>query len=139
MECFILFNSSLKSNTMTTEQLRKEITVYSYGIYDKGIYIGYTRKGDTKHLTLDPEECARQLSAIGSIESWTKDENGLQLRWEEFIDRTVTWGWNVFHLTFKLSQWEALTLAIRYESEKELQNDANLLEMDKIIEALKNS
>lgn len=124
---------------MTTEQLRKEITVYSYGIYDKGIYIGYTRKGDTKHLTLDPEECARQLSAIGSIESWSNGELGLQLRWEEVINRSVTWGWNVFYLSFKLSQWEALTLAIRHEYEKELEKDANLLELDTAIEALKNS
>lgn len=124
---------------MTTEQLRKEITVRNWYISADGIYIEYWRHTTISELQLNPEESAYQLSAIGSIESWTKDENGLQLRWEEFIDRTVTWGWNVFHLTFKLSQWEALTLAIRYESEKELQNDANLLEMDKIIEALKNS
>lgn len=124
---------------MTTEQLRKEITVSSYRLHDEGIYIGYSRKNDTKHLTLNPEECAFQLSAIGSIESWSNGELGLQLQWEDVLNRSVTWSWNVFCLSFKLSQWEALTLAIRHEAEKELEKDSNLLEMDKAIEALKNS
>lgn len=118
---------------MTTEQLRKEIKVVSYGIFDTGIYIGYTCKGGTKHIALDPEESARQLSAIGSIDSYRTDivfsinMDGLDFNWTTFL------------INFKLSQWEALTLAIRYEAEKELENDANLLEMDKAIEALKNS
>lgn len=130
---------------MTTEQLRKEIEVANWHINYAGISITYYRTYSNKtnpipiDIKLNPEECARQLSAIGSIDSWTKDGNGLQLRWEEEINRPATWEWKVFCLAFKLSQWEALTLAIRYEAEKELENDANLLGMDKAIEALKNS
>lgn len=121
---------------MTTEQLRKEITVNYYHITNAGIYVVYfyALKNEIRYLHLNPEECARQLSAIGSIDSWES---------QPFRIFSSEWGddpqdWITFAKTFKLSQWEALTLAIRHEYEKELEKDANLLEIDTAIEALKN-
>jgi hypothetical protein len=122
---------------MTTEQLRKQIHVLEYNLTDKGIEIKYVRYTDAdelgtkKTLWLNSEETARQLSIIGSIDSWEAEDfrlyyNGYPYHWE------------VFYQEFNLSQWEALTLAIRHEMGIELEKDSNLLEMDKAIDTLKN-
>ena len=101
---------------MTTEQLRKEIEVANWHINYAGISITYYRTYENKtnqiaiDIKLDPEECARQLSAIGSIDSWEADPFWI---WCE----CTPYRWDVFVHHFKLSQWEALTLAIRHESE----------------------
>jgi hypothetical protein len=122
---------------MTTEQLRKQIHVLEYNLNDKGIKIEYVRYTDVdelgtkKTLWLTPEGSARQLSAIGSIDSYKED--AFHLFW-----KGNHYSWEMFVPEFTLSQWEALTLTIRHEMGKEIEKDSNLLEMDKTIEALKN-
>jgi hypothetical protein len=118
---------------MTTEQLRKEITVTHWSINNSGISIKYFKKTDTQNdyyeLEINPEECAHQLSAIGSIDSWEADtfllnyENS-QLHWAAFVH------------TFKLSQWEALTLVIRHELEKETEKEINQGDIGKAIDSI---
>jgi hypothetical protein len=126
---------------MTTEQLRKQIHVLEYNLNDKGIKIEYVRYtdgdelGTKKMLLLNSKETARQLSIIGSIDSWEA---------QPFRIFSSDWGddpqdWITFSNTFTFCQWEALTLAIRHEMGKEIEKDSNLLEMDRTIEALKNS
>lgn len=116
---------------MTTEQLRKEISVSDYLLYDRGIIITYFRNG-TEHLYLNPEQTAIHLQAIGSIHSWVSDPFYIYTEEDKKIN------WIAFYKNFVLSQWEALTLVIRHEMGKELEKDTKLLEMDKAIEALKN-
>ncbi|SRR6266540_935543 len=122
---------------MTTEQLRKQIHVLDYCINEEGIEIKYIRYADgdelgtKKTVWLNPEETARQLSIIGSIDSWESDIFLLNYENKQFP-------WLPFVNTFELSQWEALTLAIRHEMAIEVEKDDNLLEMDKAIEALRN-
>jgi hypothetical protein len=134
----LLSYSPLNLLTMTTEQLRKQIHVLEYNLNDKGIKIEYVRYTDTdelgtkKTLFLNSEETARQLSIIGSIDSWS-DEIVFSINMDGY-----DMNWVTFLLNFELSQYEALTLAIRHEMEIELKKDSNLLEMDKTIEALKN-
>lgn len=118
---------------MTTEQLRKEITVTSWNIHSSGISVHYFRSDGKRSkdylLILNPEECARQLSAISSIDSWEADtfllnyENS-QLHWAAFVN------------TFKLSQWEALTLAIRHELEKETEKEIDNGDIGKAIDSI---
>jgi hypothetical protein len=126
-----------KSIVMTTEQLRKEITVSHWNINIEGISIRYYKnsESDPIWLKLTPEESARELCAIGSIDEVSEGGifNNLMLR-----EGTVSRNWNGFIKEFKLCQWEALTLAIRHEMNLETEKDVNLLEMDKAIEALKN-
>jgi len=117
---------------MTTEQLRKEISVYNFGLSKIGIYVGYAQNGVTKTLTFTPEETAIQLQAIGSIHSWVAEPFYI------YIEEDKKVNWTAFYKNFVFSQWEALTLVIRHELGKELEKDTNLLEMDKAIEALKN-
>lgn len=123
---------------MTTEQLRKQIHVLEYDLSEEGIKISYVRYTDalelgTKYvLLIKPKKAARRLSDIGSIDSYKED--AFHLFW-----KGNHYSWEMFVHEFTLSQWEALTLVIRYEYEKELKNDVNLLEMDKTIEALRNS
>jgi len=119
---------------MTTEQLRKEIIVCHWALHAKGISIRYYKysESDPIWLELIPEEAAIQLQAIGSIHSWVAEP--FYIYTEE--DKKVNW--TAFYNNFIFSQWEALTLVIRHEMEKELEKDATLLEMDKAIEALKN-
>jgi hypothetical protein len=88
------------------------------------------------HLILSPEETVKELLCIGSIEAFDLGER-IKVRWKEFREQAVTWGWPVFILSFHLSQWEALSIAIRHEAEKELANDINMLEMDSALNALK--
>lgn len=116
---------------MTIEQLRKQISVTHWEIDQRGMRIDYMYNDTRVCLLVPPKECAIKLSTIGSIDSWEAEvfllnyENQ-QLHWLAFVN------------TFKLSQWEALTLVIRHEYEKELEKDTNLLEMDSTIKALKN-
>jgi hypothetical protein len=124
---------------MTTEALRKVIKVTYWMIGEKGLSISYVREDhnpQSLHLILDPEETVKELLCIGSIEAFDLGEK-IQVRWEEFPNKFVTWGWPVFILGFKLCQWEALSIVIRHEEEKELANDMNMLELDAAIDALK--
>lgn len=120
---------------MTTEQLRKEIEVANWHINYAGISITYYRtyENNTKPIPIDikltPEECAIQLSAIGSIDSWEADtfllnyENS-KLHWAAFVN------------AFKLSQWEAFTLALRHEQEKEIENEIDNGDIGKAIDRI---
>jgi hypothetical protein len=73
-----------------------------------------------KTLVLSPEESARELSAISSIDSWYADPN-ITLHYDD-----TDYTWEGFIKYFNICQWEALTLAIRYEmkleTEKEIEN-----------------
>jgi hypothetical protein len=126
---------------MTTEQLIKQIHVLEYNLNDKGIKIEYVRYTDAdelgtkKTLWLNAEESARQLSAIGSIDSW---EAQPFIIYTETINDSAPLDWIMFSSFFVFSQYEALTLAIRHEMEKEIEKDSNLIEMNKTIEALKH-
>jgi hypothetical protein len=125
---------------MTTEQLRKEITVSHWNINIEGISIRYYKnsESDPIWLKLTPEESARELEAIGSIDSF--ELHGAKSIFGSLMINhgNTSQNWNSFIKEFKLCQWEALTLAIRHEMNLETEKDVNLLEMDKAIEALKN-
>jgi hypothetical protein len=110
---------------MTTEQLRKEIEVINWEISEKGIYIGYRRNEITGYyLLLNPEETACELCAIGSID----DDLNLILSCDTF--------WVDFVKEFKLCQWEALTLVIRHEANREVDKEVDQSDIGKAVNNL---
>ncbi len=126
---------------MTNDKLRKQIHVVEYNLTKEGIEIKYIRftdgdeLGTKKTIWLNPEETARQLSIICSIDSWESQPFQIYI---DNVNDTFPVDWITFSAKFILSQWEALTLAIRHEMSIEIEKDSNLLEMDKAIEALRN-
>lgn len=121
---------------MTTDQLRKEIIVSHWTLHSAGITIGYyiNTKHDPQWLKLNPEECARQLSAISSIDSW--ESHGSMFSGLLLNIGTQSMNWNAFVNEFKLSQWEALTLAIRHEYELSIEQDSNMMNITNAVNKL---
>lgn len=122
---------------MTTDQLRKSITVKAWMIDTDRIDISYDYidTNSKKHeltIFLPANRAAHFLSSYGDIDVVSNDP--LTIVWDdkEYI-------WEQFALKYKLSQYEALRIAIAYEYEKHLESDVNLLEMDAAIAAIKNS
>ena len=120
---------------MTTEQLRKEIEVGNWHINYAGLSITYYRSYENKtnpipiDITLNPEECAKQLSDIGSIDSWEADPFWI---WSD----STPYRWEVFIHHYKLSQWEALTIAIRHELEKETEKEIRNGDIGKALDSI---
>jgi hypothetical protein len=109
---------------MTTEQIRKNIHVAGYGLYDLGLKVSYTwystrnEKGEERTLILVRPEALEELNAMGEVN--TND-------WEWIADN------------YNLSQWDALNLVIRHEYRQSVKSDTSMLEIDKALEELKNS
>lgn len=120
---------------MTTEALRKVIKVTYWMIGEKGLSISYERSDlipVARHLILPPVDVLRELSVVGSI-----DKIGAM----DMTIACINGIWNTYQemiLVYKMCQWEALSIVIRHEEEKELANDMNILEMDAAIAALNN-
>mgnify|MGYP001565878748 FL=1 len=110
---------------MTTEEIRKQVMVTNWHIKSEGLHIVYQKWNNEslffeyQDLKIPPEEALKELYAICSID-----------------EKTDNWHW--VHSHYILSQWDALNLVIRHEYKKSLEQDSNMLEMDKAIEALKN-
>lgn len=126
---------------MTTEQLRKNITVKGFSLSRIGIYITYTCKpSNSKHyertLNLDPVPSLTSLEQIGAIKKF--EANPLKIWWDSIKGTPLVADWPVFVQYFIFSQYEAITLVVRHEYEQSLKSDMNLLEIDKTLEALKD-
>lgn len=109
---------------MTTEALRKVITVTAWSLTDTGLTISYTREDSNPkilHIILSPLETLQELSKVGSIED---------------INEHAVYHFPELSKQYKMCQWEALSIAIRHEEEKQLANDMNFLEMDSALSAL---
>lgn len=118
---------------MTTQTLRNKITVTEWSLIPQGSAISYKRqdKGEkTFHLIVSQLDTLRRLDSIASIEGY--QENPLMARIDDCY-----YDWYDFTTTYKLSQYDAFQLALGHEMELEILNDANLLELDAAVNALK--
>lgn len=119
---------------MTTEALRKVIMVTTWSLTKEGLTISYVREDHTPkslHLILNRMETVRELYAIGNIE---------EIGTVDLSFGKLNGHWHAFDMLineYKMCQWEALSIAIRHEEEKELSKDMNMLEIDSAINALK--
>jgi hypothetical protein len=119
---------------MTTEALRKAIKVTDWKLSENGLTISYERDNHNPkslHLVLSPKETIKELSIVGSIEQ--VNEFDLMALW-----CSCWYYWPQIPISYKMCQWEALSIAIRHEEEKELANDMNMLELDSAIQALRD-
>lgn len=115
---------------MTTEQLRKEIMVTNWHIGINGLSLEYWQNDIKTSIFYPPGRSVRLLNIIGSIDSCSEDGtiliyNGTQMHWISFIG------------CFTFSQWEALTLVIRHELEKETEKEIDNSDIGKAIDKLK--
>lgn len=117
---------------MTTHTLRNLITVTEWYLDDSGASVFYTRAdkpGKSFQWHVEPIELIQGLDAIASIDEYT------------LAPITVTTGgatytFDNFTKNHKLSQWEALNLAVRHEVEFEESKNMELLEIDNIFKSL---
>jgi hypothetical protein len=123
---------------MTTEQLRKVVKVTDWNLNETGLIISYEREDHTPkllHLILSPDETLMALSKVGSVDDYLLADNNNVNSLAE-----VNEIWYTFkHLVtfYVMCQWEALSIAIRHEAERELVKDTNMLEIDNMLDALK--
>jgi len=114
---------------MTTQQLRKQITVHNWLLVNGGLTIYYNKGIEDFQFTLSPEEALKMLHRIGSVYNWyshpfiniQEDENSPNVGWEEFTR------------DFVFSQWEALTMVVVYELEKEADKEIENSDIGKAI------
>lgn len=117
---------------MTTHTLRNLITVKEWHIENKGATILYTRadKPNKEYLWhVEPIELMGGLDFMASIDNYTLSPhtvsvNGCTYTFENFIRG------------YRLSQWEALNLALRHEMEVEESHSIDMLEIDTALKAL---
>ncbi len=121
---------------MTTEALRKVITVRNWVLTHKGLSVSYERTDAMPykefHWILSPEGTLRALYTQSCIDfyslvddEWIVEMNGASYTWDNFA------------ANYRTCQWEALQIAINHEASKELDKDMNMLELDAAINALK--
>lgn len=124
---------------MTTEQLRKVIGVTDWNLTTNGLTISYLREDHAPkalHLILTPEDALRELSIVGSVDDFILEGNNKDWPSKACID-DHWYDMKQFASFYKMCQWEALSIAIRHEAEKELVKDTNMLEIDNILKSLK--
>ncbi len=119
---------------LTTEALRKVISVQGWELNEYGMNIHYTREDATPKeaiWTMCPSEALHELSMVGSIED-TNDKmthgliDGIWYSFEEIV------------LSYKVGQWEALSIAIRHEECKELAKCLEVFEIETMFQAVSN-
>lgn len=101
---------------MTTSELRQKIHVINFNSHSDGANIHYlvrTSQGPYCNcLRLNNTELFEALQSIGSVDEDFGDEE-----WADYV----------------ISQWDALTLAIRYEYEQSAIKDINKSDLGKAI------
>ena len=124
---------------MTTEEIRKVIIVRNWVLTPHGLSIDYDRtdeKGLSSSLFLSPEKTLKELSIVGSVEDYILEGNNKEWPSKAFMN-DEWYSFPQFIGIYRMCQWEALSIVIRHEEEKELANDMNMLELDAALNALK--
>lgn len=100
---------------MTLAEIRNMVHVYNYTSKGNNCRIYYYFNGRSKSLSLYWGALKKELIAIGSIE-----EN-------DSLDNYV------------ISQWEAISIAIRHEYAKALEEEPGMIDINKAIDKLKHN
>lgn len=98
-------------------ELRKLVTVIAYFNFTGGAHVIYRITDKVNTIDLSNIQLFDELLAIGSIE---EDCNP-----EEFNE-------------YRISQWDALNIAIRYELEREMEKESGMMDIQNAIDKLKH-
>jgi hypothetical protein len=101
---------------MTTTTLRNKITVQGWYLGPNGATVSYKNSivGDTLfHLLLSPLETVKVLNSIASIDGYRIENGILEVKIE--AEEDCLYSFNDFVRKYNLSQYDALSLAIRHE------------------------
>lgn len=101
---------------MDIYELRRKTNVYNFGHHAHGVIIFYTVGEQYCNVSLDQEMLAKELDAIGSIDSTYPDEL----------------------VNYKISQWDALNIALRYEQAKAMDKEIDNSDIGKAIKNITN-
>jgi hypothetical protein len=105
---------------MTTQQLRNQITVTNWSMTEELMSISYFRSHNNQsknfHLILKPVDYLELLSSIGSIDDVDITTNSV-------IEGECTYSLADFVKNYNLSQWDALSIAIRHEMDVDADAD----------------
>lgn len=103
---------------MNIYDLRRVVHVINHVSHSDGCNIHYVKAGTTNFIALSKAELFNELVAIGTYEDAMNDV-------EAFDD-------------YRMSQWDALNISIRFELERETQKDIDNSDIGKAIYNLKN-
>lgn len=117
---------------MLIQTLRKQITVVNYCTTKDTVRISYFRSqgnaSKSLHLVISPTEYLEELDRLTMIDGIINGRpvvDDKEMAFEDFITE------------YPISQWEALQIAISHELGIEIDEDAEMLELDAAINALK--
>lgn len=119
---------------MTTHTLRNLITALEWHTGTEGTSILYKRHDrPNKELVwlVQPIELIQGLEAMASIDGYT-------LAPLMVTAKGVTYTYENFIRGLRISQWEALNLAVRHEMEMEESKTMGMLEIDEALKALQD-
>lgn len=101
---------------MDIYELRRKINVYDFRHLPHSVIILYTVGEQYCNVSLDQEMLAKELDAIGSIDSTYPDEL----------------------VNYKISQWDALNIALRNEQAKAMDKELDNSDIGKAIKNITN-
>lgn len=101
---------------MDIYELRRKINVYNFGHHVAGVTIFYKVDEQYSNVCLDPETLAKELDAIGSLDSNYPGELA----------------------NYTISQWDALNIAIRFELARAMDKELDNSDIGKAIKNITN-
>lgn len=120
---------------MTTQTLRNQITVTNWNLTSEMMTISYFRsyngKSKPMHIILQPNEYLKELDILCSIDEYNERRSRVVMdeREYELAD---------FLEVYKMSQWDALCIAIRHEETLTIESELDLLYFNSEINDLKD-
>lgn len=119
---------------MTTLQIRRNIHITDYHLSVNAISISYIYFCKLNTFIALPNVALPLLKAALVIDDWSEEVCNMH---KVKIDDSVMW-WDDFACSYRLNQYDCIEIITRHLMEKELETDANMLEIDEALKALQD-
>lgn len=118
---------------MLIQTLRRTVYVTSWIFNTERAVISYGKTGQEKllHFIAAPTDILRCLSRNAIIDDFN------EATCEVILDDKA-YSWVSFATEYRLSQWDALCMAIDHEMDLSINEEANFLEMDEAIKSIQS-
>lgn len=118
---------------MTTQQIRRNIHITDFHLNVNALSISYKYFDKPYSFIALPHVALPILKAALVIDNYAHVNHILQAKLEGKVML-----WDYFVASYKLNQYDCIEIITRHIFDKELETDANILEMDEALNALKN-